>query len=119
MAVQEKYAELINAAKASAIQNLQVREQDNILYIEGTAPSAAVKDQLWDIYEILDPDFRSADLVLNITAPAGSQYVVKPGDSLSKIGKKAGKTWQEIYEANKEVIGSNPDLIKPGQVLSI
>ena len=119
MAVQEKYAELINAAKASAIQNLQVREQDNVLYIEGSAPSEAVKDQLWDIYERLDPDFRSADMVLNITAPAGSQYIVKAGDSLSKIGKKVGKPWQEIYDANKDVIGSNPDLIKPGQVLKL
>jgi len=119
MALQEKYAELINAAKSSSIQNLQVREQDNVLYIDGNASSAAVKDQLWDIYERLDPDFRSADMVLNISAPAGSQYVVKAGDNLSKIGKKAGKSWQEIYEANKEVIGSNPNLIKPGQVLTI
>ena len=119
MPVKEKYAELIKAAQSSAIENLQVREQDNILYIDGNAPSSAVKDQLWDIYERLDPDFRSADMVLNITAPAGSQYVVKAGDSLSKIGKKAGKSWQEIYEANKEVIGDNPNLIKPGQVLNI
>ena len=119
MALQEKYAELINTAKQAGVSNLQVREQDNVLYVDGDAPSTAVKDQVWDVYEKLDPDFRSADMVLNINAPAGSTYEVKPGDSLSKIGKKVGKSWQEIYEANKAVIGNNPDLIKPGQMLQI
>jgi nucleoid-associated protein YgaU len=45
-------------------------------------------------------------------------YTVKSGDSLSKIAKQyygdAG-AWKKIYEANKATIGSNPDLIKPGQ----
>ncbi|RYY22109.1 MAG: SH3 domain-containing protein, partial [Chitinophagaceae bacterium] len=33
MALQEKYAELIQAAKAGGLSNLQVREQANVLYI--------------------------------------------------------------------------------------
>ena len=44
-------------------------------------------------------------------------YVVKSGDTLSGIAKKYGTTWQNIYEKNKKVIGSNSDLIKPGQTL--
>lgn len=66
MAVQEKYAELINAAKQSGVNNLQVREQNNVLYIDGEAPSGQVKDRLWDVYNKLDPDFRSGDLVLDV-----------------------------------------------------
>lgn len=61
--------------------------------------------------------------------PAGSPppaaartYTVVKGDSLSKIAKQlygnAGK-WRKIYDANKAVIGNNPDLIKPGQVFTI
>lgn len=119
MALQEKYAQVIHAANAGGVTNLQVREQDNVLYIDGDAPSAAVKDQVWAAYEQADPDFRSADMVLNITSPEGSEYEVKAGDSLSKIGKKFGKSWQDIYNANKTVIGDNPDLIKPGQKLQI
>ncbi len=121
MALQEKYAEVINTANRAGISNLQVREQDNVLYVDGDAPSAAVKDQIWDVYEKLDPDFRSADMVLNINVSSseGSTYEVKAGDSLSKIGKRLGKSWQEIYEANRSVIGNNPDLIKPGQMLQI
>ena len=46
-------------------------------------------------------------------------YVIKPGDNLSKIAEKYGVTWQKIYEDNKEVIGDNPDIIKPNQTLII
>ncbi|HEU0110235.1 MAG TPA: SH3 domain-containing protein [Flavisolibacter sp.] len=66
MAVQEKYAELINAAKSSGVNNLQVREQNNVLYIDGEAPTGQVKDNLWNIYNKLDPDFRSGDVVLDV-----------------------------------------------------
>jgi nucleoid-associated protein YgaU len=31
----------------------------------------------------------------------------------------SGQQWQKIYNANKSIIGSNPNLIKPGQVLVI
>ena len=66
MALQDKYRELVDAAKASGVTNLQVREQDNVLYIDGEAPSGATKDKLWDVYGKLDPDYRAGDLVMNI-----------------------------------------------------
>ncbi len=66
MAVQTKYAELIEAAKQSGIKNLQVREQDQVLYIDGEAPNGQVKDQLWTVYNKLDPDFKSGDVVLDV-----------------------------------------------------
>ncbi|NME95365.1 LysM peptidoglycan-binding domain-containing protein [Clostridium cochlearium] len=49
-------------------------------------------------------------------------YIVKPGDSLWKIAKinlGNGARWREIYNKNKKVIGSNPNLIYPGQKLVI
>ena len=53
-------------------------------------------------------------------APSNDRiYVVKAGDTLSGIASKYGTTWQKIYNDNKSVIGSNPNLIKPGQVLTI
>ena len=66
MALTEKYKELIDAANAGGVSNLQVREQDNVLYIDGEAPTGAVKDSLWDIYGKIDTDFRSADVVMNV-----------------------------------------------------
>lgn len=46
-------------------------------------------------------------------------YVVKSGDTLSSIARKYNTTWQAIYEKNKSVIGSNPNLIRVGQKLEI
>lgn len=46
-------------------------------------------------------------------------YIVKKGDNLTKIAKKYNTTWQEIYKKNKNIIGSNPNLIYPGQKLYI
>lgn len=50
---------------------------------------------------------------------SGKVYVVKSGDSLYKIAKKYGTTWQALYNKNKTVIGGNPNLIKPGQKLTL
>ena len=120
MALQDKYRELVTAAQTAGVTGLQVREQDNVLYIDGKAPSQAVKKQLWDVYNKIDPDYRGGDLVLNLTADevAGQEYVVAAGDNLTKIGKKYGVSWQQIYEANKDVI-KDPDLIQPGWKLKI
>ncbi len=50
------------------------------------------------------------------------QYTVVKGDSLSKIARAVygdASKWPKIYEANKAVIGKNPNLIFPGQVFSL
>ncbi len=49
----------------------------------------------------------------------GGDYTVKAGDTLAKIAKAHGTNWKSLYEANKSVIGGNPNLIFPGQQLSI
>ena len=52
----------------------------------------------------------------------GKTYVVKAGDSLSKIAKDElgdGSRWPEIYDLNKDLIGDNPNLIKAGQKLKL
>jgi nucleoid-associated protein YgaU len=120
MALQQKYQDLINSAQTSGTANLQVREQNNVLYVDGQVPSEEVKQKLWDLYNRIDPDYRSGDLVMNLTVAGGgeTEYEVVSGDSLSKIGKKFGVAWKDIYEANRNVI-SNPDLIQPGWKLKI
>ena len=66
MALQDKYKQLIDTATANGVADLQVREQDGVLYIDGTASSGAIKDQLWDVYNSIDPNFTSGDLILNV-----------------------------------------------------
>ena len=120
MALQNKYQTLIAKAKSSGVENLQVREQNNVLYIDGRVPSDAVKKSLWDEYNRIDPDYRAGDLVLNLELADGAmqEYTVVAGDSLSKIGQKYGVPWKEIYEANRDQI-KDPDLIHPGWKLKI
>ena len=125
--LRSKYQELIDLANRSGVSQLQVRQQENVLYIDGNAPSEAVKEQLWDTYNRIDPDYRSGDLVLKIN-PIGTsfgespgsqeEYTVVKGDSLSRIGEKFGVPWKKIFEANKDQI-SDPDLIQPGWKLRI
>jgi nucleoid-associated protein YgaU len=124
MALRAKYQQLIDAANQNGVTNLQVREQGNVLYIDGDAPSEEVKKSIWDLYNKIDPDYRAGDLVLNLnvlggaTQTANQEYEVVKGDNLTKIGKKYGIGWKEIYEANKDVI-KDPDLIQPGWKLKI
>ncbi|MCM0667792.1 LysM peptidoglycan-binding domain-containing protein [Flavobacterium tyrosinilyticum] len=120
MSLKDKYKELTDLASNLGVADLQVREQDNVLYVDGTAKSADDKEKLWAAYGKIDPDFRSADVVMNIEVSEGAsiEYTVVSGDSLSKIGKAHGVSWQTIYEANKDII-KNPDIIQPGWKLKI
>jgi nucleoid-associated protein YgaU len=121
MSLSNKYQSLIEAVKSKAQGQPKVTEQDNILYIDATVASESEKDNLWNIYNQIDPDYRAGDLRLNleVSGTGGSEeYEVKSGDSLNKIGAKYGVTWKEIYEANKDII-KNPDLIQPGWKLKI
>jgi uncharacterized protein YgiM (DUF1202 family) len=91
MAVQSKYAELINAAKQAGVGNLQVREQNEVLYIDGEAPSGAVKDNLWEIYNKLDPDYKSGDLVLDVkVAPMAQGTKAKVVTESSNLNIRKG-----------------------------
>jgi uncharacterized protein YgiM (DUF1202 family) len=102
MALQDKYKELIDYARTSGVADLQVREQDNVLYVDGAAPSGEVKDKLWDIYGKLDPDFRSADLVMDVnvsTAVAGSKARVTTDKSNLNIRKGPGTDQTVIGKA--------------------
>lgn len=59
-----------------------------------------------------------------VTAPVatGSSYTVVEGDWLAKIAQRHYGDWHKwtlIYAANRDVIGSNPNLIYPGQVLTL
>lgn len=55
-------------------------------------------------------------------APSANSYTVQPGDCLWKIAKQYygnGADYTRIYDANRDVVGGNPNLIYPGQVLTI
>ena len=55
------------------------------------------------------------------TAARPHRYTVRPGDSLSAIATRHQYRggWPRLYAHNRRTVGSNPDLIFPGQVLRL
>lgn len=123
MSLQDKYLSLLELANSNGT-SYELTEGDGVLHINGSAPSEEAKAELWAEYERLDPEFRSSDLILNITTGAGdagggaNTYTVVSGDSLSKIGAHYGIPWKAIWDANRDIL-HHPDKIYPGQELKI
>ena len=122
MSLQEKYQSILELANQNGT-TYSLSEGDGVLHIDGSAPSEEAKQQLWDEYNRIDPDYRAGDLMLNISVGAAAgggsnTYTVQAGDNLTKIGAKYGITWNAIYEANRDII-SDPEMIHPGQELKI
>ena len=66
MALKEKYSELITAAYATGIANLEVKEQNGRLYINGFAPTEIAKQKLKDLYETLKTTYQTGEVIMNI-----------------------------------------------------
>ena len=129
MGLRDKYAHAIQTAKDIRMQG-SADERDGKLYFHGTVPTEAEVNRIWDAIKTV-PDWRN-DIVGDIKAtgapaaePAShsgeSTYTVKAGDTLSKIAKEKlgnANAYMEIFNANKAQL-SDPDKIKPGQVLKI
>jgi len=69
------------------------------------------------------PDFSDVQSGSSSTTERSTErmYVVKSGDSLSKIAQREygdANKWRRIFEANQDKI-KDPDLIHPGQELKI
>lgn len=124
MSAQEKYQSLLELANQNGTTYELTEGDGGTLVVTGTAPSAEAKQQLWDEYNRLDPDFRSGDLILNISTGADAAgggmhtYTVESGDSLSKIAGKYGIQWKAIWDHNRDIL-KDPDKIYPGQELKI
>jgi nucleoid-associated protein YgaU len=132
--LREKYNHAIQTAKSLHMQG-GAEERDGKLYFNGTVNSAEEKNQIWNALKTV-PDWDKevvADLKVNApaaqraptTASGGAMptisYTVQPGDTLSAIAKKFlgnANEYMDIFNANKDQL-SDPDKIKPGQVLKI
>ena len=70
----------------------------------------------------VEQEAKKAEEAAAAQAAAVKKHVVQKGESLSLIAKQYYgdiHKWKDLYEANKTVIGDNPDVIKPGQELVI
>jgi nucleoid-associated protein YgaU len=126
MGLRDKYNYAIQTAKGKFHGNAE--ERDGKLYFRGTVASEQEKNEIWTAIKTI-PDWRNeveADIQVTgggaaAQAAAPKTYTVKPGDTLSKIAKMHlgdANAYMRIFELNKDQL-SNPDEIKPGQVLKI
>ena len=66
-------------------------------------------------------DFSDVESQVSSTVDEHSIYTVAAGDNLSKIAKHFygnANAWKSIFDANRDQL-SDPDRIKPGQILKI
>jgi len=98
-------------------------ERDGKLHFHGTVGTQADANKIWDAIKTI-PDWTNevvADIKATGGSGAGQTYTVKSGDTLSKIAKELlgdGNAYMTIFNANKDQL-SDPNQIKPGQVLKI
>jgi nucleoid-associated protein YgaU len=127
-----KYQSVLNFIQSQGANLQNVNMEGDKLFIRATAPTAAVKDKIWDQIKLVDPNF--SDLTAQIDAPAAQAaaasatgstsartYQVQPGDSLSKISKQFygdANKYMKIFEANKDKM-TDPDHVKAGIELVI
>jgi LysM repeat protein len=129
MDLRTKYDQAIQTAKRLGFQGAATQEGDKLRF-KGTVHSEDEKNQIWNAIKTV-PGWQNdinADIQVVAqpqpvgTAGAGGRtYTVKAGDTLSKIAKDHlgdANAYHKIFEANRDQL-SDPDKIKPGQVLKL
>jgi nucleoid-associated protein YgaU len=130
MTLREKYNQAIQTAKTLRFQG-GADERDGKLHFKGTVQTQDEANKIWDAIKTV-PSWQQevvADIRATGTAPGGAStggrpersYTVKSGDTLSKIAKEMlgdANAYMDIFNANKDQL-SDPNKIKPGQVLKI
>ena len=146
MGLRDKYNNAVQTAKSLRMDG-SAEERDGKLYFNGTVNSEDEKNQIWNALKgvhdwqkdvVADIKVRPATMrdptpTRSAAAPAphqttaapaaagGTTYTVVSGDTLSAISKKFygnANDYMEIFNANRDQL-TDPDKIKPGQVLKI
>jgi nucleoid-associated protein YgaU len=132
VALREKYNHAIQTAKEIRFDG-SAEERDGKLHFSGTVNSEDEKNQIWNALKTV-PDWQKevvADIKVKPGAKqpaaqqsgggAGQTYTVQAGDTLSAIAKRFlgdANAYMDIFNINRDQL-SDPDKIKPGQVLKI
>ncbi len=120
MSLKEKYAAALKLGEDLKVKGGDVKEEGGKLVIKGTAEYGIDRDHIWDL--IKKQAGWETEIVADIKVANATPYgywVVKSGESLSKIAKdvydNAGM-YMKIFEANKDQL-KDPNVIHPGQKL--
>jgi len=92
MALQDKYAELLQSAKTLDVANLSTAEQNGVLHVSGTAKSTADYDALWALYAKIDPNMAGGDLMMNLDVKADAGASLKITTDSSNLNIRSTPT---------------------------
>ncbi len=133
MALKGMYAYALQIAQGKFHGSID--EHDGKLVFKGNVATEAEKNEIWNAIKTI-PTWRNdimADIQVTggpspaVSAPpapapaAQKTYTVKAGDTLSHIAKEhlgSAGAYMKIFELNKDQL-TDPDKIKPGQVLRL
>jgi len=131
--LRDKYNHAIQTAKQLRFDG-SADERDGKLHFSGSVNSEDEKNRIWNALKTV-PDWQK-DVVADIRVKPGAQpatpaaapqasapvtHTVQSGETLSAIAKRYlgnANDYMEIFNANRDQL-SDPDRIKPGQVLKI
>ena len=136
--LRQKYSHAVQTAKGFRMDGA-AEERDGKLHFSGTVGSEDEKNRIWDAIKTV-PDWQK-EVVADIkvkpaaatqstpgfsgpqTPSAGTMttYTVVAGDTLSGIAQRLlgnANEYMDIFNANRDQI-TDPDKIRPGQVLKI
>jgi nucleoid-associated protein YgaU len=128
MGLRDTYAHAIQTAKGKFQGNAE--ERDGKLHFKGTVATEAEKNEIWTAIKTVPTWQKDVVADIHVTGGAGARstapapaktHTVKAGDTLSAIAKEhlgSAGAYMKIFELNKDQL-TDPDKIKPGQVLKI
>jgi nucleoid-associated protein YgaU len=135
--LKQKYQPALTLMQQLQVQLQNVNMEGTKLLIRGVAPSADIKNRIWDQIKLIDSTF--SDLVCDLSVsqsqpgaatmtmgastsgPSQRHYTVKPGDTLSKISRQFygdANQYTRIFDATRSIL-RDPNSISPGQELVI
>jgi LysM repeat protein len=118
-----KYQSVLDLGQALEIQNGDVKEENGVLHVSGTAKNQYEKNLIWDEIKKVGGE-SPTDIMANINVADTSvfaNHTVAKGETLGKIAKHYygnAMKYTAIFEANTNIL-KNPDVIHPGQELVI
>ena len=126
--LKSKYAPVLELIKKAGVRLDHLHVQDGKLFMQGAAPTEAVKNKVWDQIKVVDATYidLTADISVDSSLPAPASedtiYTVVAGDSLWKISSHfygAGNLFSRIIEANPDKLKDEHSIIHPGDELKI
>lgn len=102
--LQDKYSSVVSAAQSAGVSNLQVQEQDGILYVSGNASNTAAKDAVWNALGAIDSTYSASDINIDVQVAglaSGATLTIATEDSNLNIRQEPSTEAAVVGKAAK------------------